>query len=293
VDTRLEQFEANRARLFGLAYRMLGEAAEAEDIVQDAYLRWRKSGNVAVPASWLTTVVTNLCLSRLTSARARREQYVGPWLPEPVYTGREIDDPAQTVEQRDSLSIGMLVLLERLTPPERAAFVLHSAFDYSHREIAGVLGIQETYARQLYHRALTHIGARQRFTATPEKQRAIVERFLAAALDGDVAQLEQLLTADAVAWSDGGGKVTTTLHPAVGRDRVIQLLTSLATTDRAAATTLTIEPINGSPAILVHEDGQLTVVVMPDLTDDGIIAIHAVLNPDKLAFAATQLENPG
>jgi RNA polymerase sigma-70 factor (TIGR02957 family) len=288
VDTRLAQFEENRTRLFGLAYRMLGEAAEAEDVVQDAYLRWRGSAEVEVPASWLTKVVTNLCLNRLTSARARRERYVGPWLPEPVYTGAD-DDPAQTAEQHDSLSLGVLVLLERLTPPERAAFVLHSAFDYSHREIADILGVEEDHARQLYHRARAHVGARRRFTARPDQRRAIVERFLRAALDGDVSGLERVLAADAVAWSDGGGKVSATRHPAIGRGRIANLLTSLARTDRAAAATFLVEPVNGTPAILVYEAGQLTVVLVPEVTDAGITALHAILNPDKLGYVTAQL----
>ncbi|MEO3930132.1 sigma-70 family RNA polymerase sigma factor [Micromonosporaceae bacterium B7E4] len=145
TQERLERFEANRRRLFGVAYRLLGEASEAEDVVQDAYLRWERSDSVVSPEAWLTRVVTNLCLDRLTSARAQRERYVGPWLPEPVLTGGGALDPLETVEQRELLSLGMLVLLERLTPPERAVFVLREAFGHGHREIAEILEVNEPH----------------------------------------------------------------------------------------------------------------------------------------------------
>ena len=149
VDTdRLALFEASRPRLFGLAYRMLGEAAEAEDVVQDACLRWAKSDDVAVPEAWLTKVVTNLCLNRLTTARARRETYIGPWLPEPVGTANGELGPLDTVERKDSVSFGVLVMLERLTPPERAVFILREAFGYTHREIAELLSIDERQLRE-------------------------------------------------------------------------------------------------------------------------------------------------
>ncbi|MGP4014545.1 RNA polymerase sigma factor SigJ [Saccharopolyspora sp. 5N708] len=297
----LASFEANRARMFGLAYRMLGEAAEAEDVVQDAYLRWREGQDIAVPAAWLTKVVTNLCLSRLASARARRERYVGPWLPEPVLTGLGLNglgltgpgreqDPVEVAERRDSLSLGVLVLLERLTPPERAAFVLRSAFDYSHREIAEILDIDEVHARQLYSRARAHVGEpRRRFTATPEQREKIVEQFLAAAVGGDLTGLERLLTEDATAWSDGGGEVAATRHPAFGRFKIARMLTALAATDRAVTATYAIATVNDTPAVLVREAGMLTVVIVPELTEDGIVAVRAILNPAKLAFITTQL----
>ncbi|WP_405795594.1 RNA polymerase sigma factor SigJ [Streptomyces sp. NBC_01506] len=292
MDTRLTQFETHRARLIGLAYRMLGEAFEAEDVVQDAYLRWRDSGEVADPAPWLTKVVTNLCLSRLTSARARRETYVGPWLPEPMVVaaadGR--DDPADTAARRDSLSLGLLVLLERLTPPERAAFVLREAFAYSHREIARILGIEEAHARQLFTRARAHVGARQRFTATSGQRRAIVERFLAATLDGDVIALERLLADDAVAWADGGGRVRATLRPAVGRVGVARLLASFGRSARARAASFTVTTVNDAPAIVVREAGLVSGVFAPELGGDGrVVALWSVLNPDKLGFARAQL----
>ncbi|TNC29667.1 RNA polymerase sigma factor SigJ [Amycolatopsis alkalitolerans] len=287
-ETRLAEFEDNRPRLFGLAYRMLGEAGEAEDVVQDAYLRWRSGPEPASPAAWLTKIVTNLCLTRLTSARARRERYVGPWLPEPVLTGGP--DPQELAEQRDMLSVGFLVLLEKLTPPERAAFVLRAAFEYSHREIAGVLRTSEAHARQLYHRARARVGEpRRRFTASPGEEAKLVERFLAAALEGDVAGLERLLTGDAAVWSDGGGKATAARRPISGRAATARFLGGFASTSRAKDAKTTIAEVNGEPAILVWENGMLTGVLVPETHEGRIATIHAIFNPDKLAFLRTQL----
>jgi RNA polymerase sigma factor (sigma-70 family) len=286
---KLALFEASRPRLFGLAYRMLGEAVEAEDVVQDAYLRWERSEAVAVPEAWLTKVVSNLCRNRLTSARARRERYVGSWLPEPILVADRGLGPSETVEQRDTLSLGMLVLLERLTPPERLAFVLREAFGHSHREIAEILEVDEAHARQLHHRARRQVGTpRKRFTATPEQGRKMVERFLAAAADGDVAGLEQLLADDVVAWFDGGGKVGRPRPPVIGRAQVVRYLIGWVGHPRAANAEITIGAVNGEPAVLVHEAGRLFCVIVPELTDDGIVAVRTIANPDKLTFAAAQ-----
>lgn len=283
----LEQFETARPRLFSLAYRMLGEAAEAEDVVQEAYLRWEKSEPVDTPPAWLTRVATNLCLNRLTSARARRERYAGPWLPEPVVTG---PGPLETAEQRDTLRFGVLVLLERLSPPERAAFVLREGFEYSHREIAGILGVTEANARQLYRRAREHIGEpRKRFEATADEHRKVIERFLAAALNGDLAELEQVLTEDVVSWSDGGGKVTAGRRPITGRAKVMRFLAGIGRHPRAAAAEFAIDEVNGEPALLVFEAGELITVMLPELRDGKVTAIRNVVNPDKLAYAAAQL----
>ncbi|MFJ2028539.1 RNA polymerase sigma-70 factor [Streptosporangium sp. NPDC087985] len=288
--TKLEQFVACRPGLFGLAYRMLGEAAEAEDVLQDAYLRWERSEAVAVPGAWLTRVVTNLCLNRLTSARARRERYVGTWLPEPVVTENGELGPLETVEQRDSLSFGMLVLLERLTPPERAVFVLREAFGHSHREIAEILEIDETHARQLYRRAREHVGEpRRRFSAVPEQAREIVERFLAAADKGDVADLERLLADDVVAWADGGGKAVAAPRPVIGRAKVARLLIGLARRLRAEHMEVAIRSVNGGPAIVAWEGEALNAIAVPEISDGRIVAVHTVVNPDKLAFVVARL----
>lgn len=286
---KLDRFEAERGRLFGIAYRMLGEASEAEDVLQDAYLRWEHSESVAVPAAWLTKVVTNLCLNRLTSARARRERYVGPWLPEPVFTANGELGPLETVEQRESVTLGILVLLERLTPPERAVFVLREAFEHSHREIGEILELDETHVRQLYHRAREHVGERRkRFTASPEQQHKIVERFLAATVEGDVAGLERLLAEDVVSWGDGGGKAAAARHPLFGRDKVLRLLGGLATHPRAAAAKFVVRVVNGEPGIVIYEAGALSYIIVPEMVDGLVVALRTIANPDKLVFAARQ-----
>lgn len=285
----LERFQANRPRLFGLAYRMLGEASEAEDVLQDAYLRWERSADVQVPEAWLTKVVTNLCLNRLTSARARREVYIGPWLPEPVLSGNGELGPLETVEQRDSLTFGMLVLLERLTPPERAAFVLREAFGYRHREIGEILDVTEANVRQLYRRARSHLGEpRKRFPVSPERGREIVERFLAATLHGDVAGLEQWLARDVVAWSDGGGQVSAARRPVSGRDKVARFLHGLGNHPLAAGIEVDIRPVNGEPGALIWRAGELFAVLSLEFADGRLVALRNVANPAKLAYIAAQ-----
>ena len=290
TQERVERFEANRPRLFGLAYRLLGEASAAEDVVQDAYLRWERSDTAVSPEAWLTKVVTNLCLNRLTSARAQRVRYVGTWLPEPVFTDRAALGPEETVEQRESLSLGMLVLLERLTPPERAAFVLREAFGHSHREIAEILKLDEPNARQLYHRAQQHVGAsRRRFVATPEQRRKLLERFLEATLDGDVPALERMLAEDVVAWSDGGGKADAFPRPVVGREKLVRVLRGLVTHPEWYRVTVgTVGTVNREPAIVFHVDGRLFAVMVPEFDGDRITAFYSISNPDKLAFLAKQ-----
>lgn len=280
---RLERFEAHRRRLFGVAYRMLGEASEAEDVVQDAYLRWQRGELAVSPEAWLIKVVINLCLDRLTSARARRERYVGPWLPEPVATGAL--DPLETVEQRESVSLGMLVLLERLTPPERAVFVLREAFGHSHREIAEVLDAKEEHVRQLYRRAQQHVSAaRKRFTAPPEHRRRLVELFLEATASGDVPALERMLAEDVRAWADGGGKAPALRRPLVGREEVLRNLLALG--QFAERISLAVDTVNGEPALVLYLDGQLSGVTVPEFDGDRVAAIRTVSNPDKLAHFA-------
>lgn len=282
------EFEQQRPRLFGIAYRMLGEAGEAEDVVQDAYLRWSGRAEVRTPAAWLTTVVTNLCVNRLTSARARRERYVGPWLPEPVATG---NDPSEAVELKDTVSLGFLVLLEKLTPPERAVFVLREAFGYPHRDSAEVLGVDEAHARQLYRRALARVGdARRRFEARPADGVRLVERFIAATVDGDVKALETMLSADAAIWADGGGKAIAAREPIFGRSNAAHYLAGLAAGPRALSAELGVRIVNNAPAVVVHESGRLTGVLIPEIHDGAITTIRAILNPDKLHYLRTQLD---
>lgn len=215
------EFQVRRGWLFGLAYRLLGSVDEAEDAVQDAFLRWDRAERAAIehPDGWLAKVVTNLCLNRLTAARAARERYVGVWLPEPVLT--DVLGPLETAEQRDSVSLALLTLLERLTPAERAVFVLREAFGYSHRDVAEVLELSEANCRQLYRRAILHVAERrQRFQPSRVERERLARRFLAAAVDGDLRGLEELLAEDVTSWADSGGQVPTARRPVTGRDNV-------------------------------------------------------------------------
>ncbi|MFD5584600.1 MULTISPECIES: RNA polymerase sigma-70 factor [unclassified Streptomyces] len=289
-----EEFETLRPRLFGLAYRMLGSAEEAEDIVQDAYLRLSGADRAGIAhlGAWLAKVVTNLCLNRLTSARARRESYVGTWLPEPVATSDGALGPLESAEQRDAVSVAMLVLLERLTPTERAVYVLREAFGYGHREIAEVLDLGEANCRQLHRRALKRLeAAESRFEPAPERQRELVASFLAAAREGDLASLEKLLADDVVWWSDGGGKVSAALRPILGREKVLRFLVG-ATQKYAAELSLTQEEINGAGAVLLWAGGTLIGVTAFEYRDGLIASARIVMNPDKLDFVRRQLGRP-
>jgi RNA polymerase sigma-70 factor (TIGR02957 family) len=303
-EAGLAAFEELRPRLTGLAYRMLGEVQEAEDAVQDAYLRWSGTDRAAVeePRAWLIKVVTNLCLNRLASARARRETYAGPWLPEPVPggaggLGARVLGPLETAEQRDSVSLALLALMESLTPAERAVFVLREAFGYRHRDIAGVLDVTETASRQLHRRARQRVASAERRFAPPgERWRRLVERFLDAAVRGDLAALEALLAEDVVAWSDGGGKVSAARNAVTGRTRVARFLLGVARRAAdlpAGSLEPSIEEVNGVPALAVRVDGELTMIVVLEASGDRATAVHAVLNPDKLAFAARALSRSG
>ncbi|MEV5914579.1 RNA polymerase sigma-70 factor [Streptomyces chartreusis] len=286
-----DEFETHRPRLFGLAYRLLGSAHEAEDTVQDAYLRLSGTDRGAIehPAAWLAKVVTNLCLTRLTSARARREEYVGPWLPEPVITSDGTLGPLESAEQRDAVSLAMLVLLERLTPTERAVYVLREAFAYGHREIAEALELTEANCRQLYRRAVRRVNERRpRFESTPERQEELVRSFLTAARDGDLGALEKLLAADVVWESDGGGRVRAALRPIEGRDKVFRFLAG-ATRTFMAGVELTAIEINGSPALAAWAGDSLMSVVVLDVRDELVGHAWAMMNPDKLDFVRRQL----
>ncbi|GGQ32128.1 RNA polymerase sigma-70 factor [Streptomyces roseolilacinus] len=296
VTESVEEFESHRPRMFGLAYRMLGSASEAEDVVQDAYLRWSGTGREGIdrPGAWLAKVVTNLCLNRLTSARARREQYPGPWLPEPVVTDDGALGPLESAERREAVSTALLVLLERLTPTERAVYVLREAFAYSHREIAGVLDVSEANSRQLHRRAAARVAAAEtRFTGQDERRhRELVESFVAAARDGDLASLEKTLAADVVWWGDGGGVVSAARRPIEGREKVLRFLSGLMPR-YADELRLASAEINGAPALVAWSGSTLVTVVSFVVRDGAVAAVHNVVNPVKLAFAARQLSHPG
>ncbi|WP_410581158.1 RNA polymerase sigma-70 factor [Amycolatopsis sp. lyj-108] len=288
------EFERLRPVMFGLAYRLLGSATEAEDAVQDAYPKWAgaEHGSIASPRAWLAKVVTNLCLNRLTSARAQRERYVGPWLPEPVLTSDEVLGPLETAEQRDSVSLAMLVLLERLSPVERAVFVLKEAFAYSHREIAEILDVSEVNSRQLHSRARRALNRPdERRVSNPRHLERLVESFLSAAKDGDLPALESLLTADVTAWSDGGGKATAARRPVHGAAKVARLYAGMFA--GAGQVSIRIGEVNGGPAVIATAGGALYGILGFEIVDGRISGLRAVANPDKLTFLSRQLSRSG
>jgi RNA polymerase sigma-70 factor (ECF subfamily) len=283
VSTELDQaaadFQTVRPRLFGIAYRMLGSATEAEDVVQDAWLRWQGTdrADVREPIAFLSTVTTRLALNAATSARARREQYTGPWVPEPVST---LDDPALGAERAEALDIAMLMLMERLDPLERAVYVLREAFEYPYAQIAEVLEISEANARQLGHRAKGHLAERTGRPAPKAEQRRLLESFLQAAKAGDIAQLEQLLAEDVVAYADGGGVVTASPRPIEGRERVAKFLGAGAKFLGDAQFELV--ELNGSPAMLITLEGEAPSLFFVDARDDRIQRLLVQRNPAKL-----------
>lgn len=286
-------FTAQRPRLFGLAYRMLGSAHDAEDVVQDAWLRWSDHGEaVDNPAAWLTTVVTRLCLNRLDSARSRRETYVGPWLPEPILTTDPATGPAATVEERESVSLALLTTLERLTPPERAVYVLREAFGHSHAEVASVLDVTEAGSRQLHTRARRHLATAPGVPAARADVGPLLARFVAAARNGDVAGLESLLAADVTVWSDGGGKVSAARRPVHGRDAVARFLVGILDRGRWRGRGAAAE-INGALAVLAFQNDELAGVLTVEVVGDEVRAVRILRNPDKLAFLADQVSRSG
>jgi len=295
VTDLAEEFEAQRPHLFGLAYRLLGSASEAEDAVQDAYLRLHAADRAAIRSlpAWLTTIVTNLCLNQLTSARARREKYVGPWLPEPVSTRDGALGPLETAEQRESLSIALLTLMERLNPTERAAFVLREAFAYSHRDIAEILEVSEANARQLHRRARQRVGEpAARFRPDPAHWRRVVERFLTASRGGDVTTLITLLADNVTSTADGGGKVAAARRVVAGRDKVARYLAGAFRRPLVDIRLDLDREVNGELAVLGFVGPTLAGVLFFDTIDDRIEALRIVANPDKLQFLGRQLSHP-
>ncbi|HLL32736.1 RNA polymerase sigma-70 factor [Streptomyces sp.] len=290
----VDRFEAARPRLEAIAYRLLGSASEAEDAVQETFLRWQGSDveRIEVPEAWLTKVLTNLCLNQLTSARARRETYVGQWLPEPLLGGDPMLGPADTAEQRESVSYAVLVLLERLSPNERAVYVLREAFDYSHREIADILDLTEAASQQIFHRAKKHVAAGKARTEIDEAAaRRIVEEFLAAATSGQTEPLVRLLTQDATSIGDGGGKVPARARAFEGALAVATFLRGLFKPSKAKRALVGGSPevyastANGEPAVVVVLDGRVIGVMCLEVTAEGVAAVRSQVNPDKLERA--------
>ena len=286
------ELEQLRPTSFAIAYRMLGSVSEAEDVVQEALLRVHQAieagEQIASPRAYVATVTTRLAINELRSARARREQYVGEWLPEPLLT-TGVDDPAQHAEMADSLSLAMLVLLESLSPEQRAALLLHDVFDYGYPEIAEIIGKSEENVRQLASRARRHVEkGRPRFQTSPEQREELVQRFLAAAQHGDLAGLEALLAHDVVLTGDGGGKVPALARSLHGRNRVARvLLTWMRITSRLDVTLRATE-VNGGPgAMLLDDQQQLISVWSLEVAGGEIYSISSVVNPDKLAHLGT------
>jgi RNA polymerase sigma-70 factor (TIGR02957 family) len=276
-------FTDHRSLLFSVAYRMTGSVADAEDIVQDAWLRWSTTDTEAVraPVPYLVKTVTNLALNELTSARARRETYVGPWLPEPLLTGDS--DVAEEVEMAESVSLAMLVVLESLTPLERAVFVLGDVFGYTHADIAEMIDREPAAVRQLAHRARAHVEARRpRFPASPATRAELVNRFREACAGGELAPLMALLAPDVTVWSDGGGKVTAARRPVVGADNVGRWLLGVLAKMAAGGVAIETATINGETALLGSVDGQVVGSVHLDIDNGMIVGLRLVVNPDKL-----------
>ncbi|TWF91542.1 RNA polymerase sigma factor SigJ [Kitasatospora viridis] len=293
----VERFEGFRPRLEAIAYRMLGSASEAEDAAQETFLRWQAAevGLIAVPEAWLTKVVTNLCLNQLGSARARREMPMGEWLPEPLFAGDPMLGPSETAEQRESVSFAVMVLLERLAPNERAVYVLREAFDYSHREIAGILDISESASQQLYHRAKKHVtDGRVRAEIEEEAARRVVEEFLAAATSGRTEPLVKLLTSDVTAIGDGGGKIPVRARAVQGAVEVAKFMRGLFTPGAAkraltgGSVGLFVSEVNGAPGVVAVVGGQVVGVMCLEVTGEGIATFRNQVDPAKLERASVQ-----
>ncbi|MFL6593248.1 MAG: RNA polymerase sigma factor SigJ [Luteimonas sp.] len=281
-DTAL--FEQHRSRLFGLAYRMLGTPADAEDVLHDAWLRLHAQDVAALddPEAWLVTVTTRLALDRLRRLKAERDHYTGPWLPEPLVA--EAEHPDATLERGESLTLSFLLLLERLSPDERAAFLLHEVFDYSHAEAAAILGIAEDACRQRVHRAKLRLrDGRPRFSVDAAAQRRLLQRFVAAMAEPTVEALRALFAEDAIHISDGGGVARATLHPLHGAERLARLYLQLARGFANAPVRYELEMLNGAPALFLYAGGTLASAMWIECDAERITAIHALRNPEKLA----------
>jgi RNA polymerase sigma-70 factor (ECF subfamily) len=298
-DDRIEGFETLRPLLFHVAYRMLGTASDAEDVVQDAWLRYSTadSSGIGSPKAYLTTIVTRLCLDRLKSARAQREEYVGPWLPEPILTDVRLlpQGPEQSLALAESVTLAFMLLLETLTPEERAVFLLREVFEYTHGEIAAMLGTTAASCRQLLHRAKAHVAARRpRFRAGTEEKRQLVGRFVSALREGNAEALTRVLAEDVGMWGDGGGKVLAARRPVLGRAQVLNLLLGIRRTAPSAGVALEdvaleILEVNSEPAVIVRVAGEVDSVYACAIVDGAITAIRVVRNPEKLTYLRRQL----
>lgn len=286
--TDMQQFEFYRPLMRTIAYRMLGSMTEAEDIVQEAYLRYQASATEQIVShkAFLSTIVTRLCLNQLQLARVQRETYLGPWLPEPVPSGAEAQfEPTGQLELHESLSMAFLVLLEQLTPPERAVFLLHEVFGYEYSEIAAILDKSETACRQIFSRARKHIHEhRPRFTPTPAAQEQMLTRFIEAVNSGELAGLMQLLAADVTLWADSGGKVRGAVtKPLHGRETVARFVLASRHLLSPSAR-LEVGTVNDELALMVRDVSIVRLVIFIGFEQQAIATIRAIGNPDKLKW---------
>jgi RNA polymerase sigma-70 factor (ECF subfamily) len=279
-----EAFAESRRRLFGIAYRMLGSVADAEDVVQEVWIRWQSTDRDGVlePAAFLATITTRLSINVLQSARVRRETYIGPWLPEPVNTEA---DPSLGAERSEALEFAMLMLLEKLTPTERAAYVLREALDYPYERIAEIVQTSVVSARQLVSRARRHLAEERRTPAPPAEQRRLLEAFLSAAQRGDVTDLEALFASDVVSYTDGNGVKLAARIPVAGRSRVAKFVAAFSSHFWTGKSIDWVE-VNGQPAATLSEDGVVTTAVTLTTSADGIQHLLWIMSPDKLRHVA-------
>lgn len=290
TDGAATSFYELRPRLFGIAYRMLGSVADADDILQEAYLRWSAAtcGEIRNPSAYLARVVTRLCLDHLKSARVRRECYVGPWLPEPLVAARESDGP-------ENISLLLMLALERLSPLERAAFLLHDVFDLPFEEVTTTLGRDSAACRQLAARARKHVrAARPRFPLSQEQGYLIADAFFEASRTGDADALRRLLAEDVIAYTDGGGRAPAALNPILGRDRVVRMFLGLARKSAYRRPPLLRRGlINALPGFITIERGDVLQTTAVRTENDAITAIYIVRNPDKLRHLSRVGTEPG
>lgn len=302
-DRATADFVSHRELLFSVVYNMLGSVSDTEDVLQETWLAWsRRAGDTAGepignPRAYLVRIAVNQALARQASISRRRETYIGPWLPEPLATGAtpqtedsaqaaRAADAAESVLRGESVSMAMLVVLETLTPLERAVFVLHEVFGYAHGEIAGILGRTPAAVRQLAHRAREHVQARRpRYQADRRLQQQVTERFIAAALGGDLAGLMSLLAPDVTLWADGGGKPGALVRPVSGRENVARLLTGYASRRLPRTADIRYRQVNGDPSVVVVTDDSPSAVMVVDLdaAGDKVTDIYLVVNPEKLS----------
>ena len=284
-----EAFEDLRPLLFSIAYRMLGSVAEAEDIVQESFVRYHRAlleqdAEIDSPKAYLSAVTTRLAIDHLRSARARKESYVGEWLPEPLLTDERAPDGARHAEDADSLSMAFLLLLERLSPVERAVFLLHDIFDYGYDEVAAIVGKSEDNCRQLAVRARRHVEEHKpRFEASRRERNRLATRFFGAVEEGDMDALIELLAADVVVYGDGGGTSPSWRRPIFGRDRVLRLMLGIGRHSRELGGTIRRTEINGQPGVLfLDPEGRLMHVLTVDIADGVVQTVRGIINPDKL-----------